>query len=105
MIFSCFIQKLKENVTGLLRGGGGGGAKGMLPPPPIIGVGGCPPLPTPMCIGKRLDCGPVNAITNFSNKFHCRFCILRDVHVNVCIFYNVARRRFVCTVVSREEES
>ena len=54
-------------MTGLL----GGGAKGMLPPP----------LPTPMCIGERMDCGPVNAITNFSHKFHCRSCILRAVHV------------------------
>ena len=31
VILSCFTQKLKEKVGGLL-GGGGGGAKGMLPP-------------------------------------------------------------------------
>ena len=34
VISSCFTQKLKTNVGGLLGGGGGGGPKGMLPPPP-----------------------------------------------------------------------
>ena len=48
MIFSCFIQKLKEKGGGLFLGvgGGGGGAKGMLAPSQIIG-GACPPPPSP----------------------------------------------------------
>ena len=50
MIFSCFIQKLKEKVGGLLGGGGGGGgggAKGYVgPAPPLKLLGGAwPPLP------------------------------------------------------------
>ena len=45
--FSCFTQKLKEKVGGLL----GGGANGMLPPSSQIIVGACPlppSLPTAM---------------------------------------------------------
>ena len=46
MIFSCFTQKLKEKVGGLLGGGGGGGGgKGYVAPPSQILGGAGPPGP------------------------------------------------------------
>ena len=54
MIFSCFTQKLKENVGGLL-GGGGGGATGMLDPSQIIGGPGPPAPPTPSSYAYDLE--------------------------------------------------
>ena len=47
--FSCFTQKSKENVGGLLGGGGGGGQKVCCPPLNLLGAWPLwPPLPTPM---------------------------------------------------------
>ena len=56
MIFSCFTQKLKEKVGGLLGGGGGGGGGKEYVGPPLSNYWGgawpplAPPLPTPMQI-------------------------------------------------------
>ena len=45
--FSCFTQKLKENVGGLLGGGGGGKGYVAPPPPPALKLfGGLAPLPS-----------------------------------------------------------
>ena len=85
MIFSCFTQKLKENV-GELLGGGGGGGKGYVAPLPklLVGPGPLtpPPLPTPMNNDNNND----NYDTDKGKYMYTRV-ILKEFDLFIALLY------------------
>ena len=97
MIFSCFIQKLKENVGGLL---GGGGAKGYVAPPPLKLLGGlAPPGPPPLVL--RLWCSHYNRLIEVHTIYHFLIWIIWKrkspliiPSLQLWIFFNGPRNEF-----------
>ena len=89
MIFSCFTQKLKEKVGGLLEG-----PKGMLAPPPKLLGGPGPPWPPlflRLCYPFRFNCYIENIDTELTQQvntvFYVQSSIIRSYigHGPICI--------------------